>query len=324
MHYVDFGRTGLKVSQFALGTGLLGARKDGSVDHDQACTVLQRFVEAGGNLIDVADAYQGGQSEEILGSFALGRREDLVIASKYSRTASRDARPARIGNHRKAMLQSIETSLERLRTDRIDIYFAHYDDGVTPMEEIMRGFDDLVSAGKILYPGLSNFSAWRSAEAATAALIRGWAPLSSIEVEYSLLQRTTEREILPMAQRFKLGVLGYSPLSAGVLAAKSERNGPEAGSRMRIPSEADVPRVLTTLKRVAFEVGCEPAHVALAWIQSKGIVPVLGSRDSTQLNSSLQAIGTVLGSEQIRDLDDASAVPLGYPRAVQEFHRSLV
>jgi aryl-alcohol dehydrogenase-like predicted oxidoreductase len=134
----------------------------------------------------------------------------------------------------------------------------------------------------------------------------------------------TEREILPMAQGFKLGVLGYSPLSAGVLAAKSERNSPKAGSRMGMPTEADVPRVLTTLKRVASDVGCEPAHVALAWVQSKGVIPVLGSRDSTQLNSSLQAIGTVLGSEQIRDLDDASAVPLGYPRAVQESYRSRV
>lgn len=324
MHYVDFGRTGLKVSQFALGTGMLGARNDGSIDHDEARTVLQRFVEAGGNLIDVADAYQEGQSEEILGSFIPDRREDLVIASKYSRTASREARPASMGNHRKAMLQSVEGSLKRLRTDRIDIYFAHYDDGVTPMEEIMRGFDDLVSAGKILYPGLSNFCAWRSAEAATTALVRGWAPLSSIEVEYSLLQRTTEREILPMAQGFKLGVLGYSPLAAGVLAAKSDRNDPQAASRMGIPTEADVPRVLTTLKRVASEIGREPAHVALRWVQSKGVIPVLGSRNSTQLNGSLLAIGTVLGSEQIRDLDEASAVPLGYPRALQESYRSRV
>lgn len=318
MRYVYFGETGLKVSQFALGTGLLGAKRDGSIDYDDARAVLNKFVESGGNLIDVADAYQAGQSEEILGSFASDCRSDLVIASKYGRTTSRDARPARMGNHRKGMSQSVEASLKRLRTDRIDIYFAHYDDGVTPIDEIMRGFDDLVTAGKILYPGLSNFSAWRSAEAATTALLRGWTPLSALEIEYSLLQRTTEREILPMAQRFNLGVLAYSPLAAGVLAARTDEIRPRVPSRAAIPTEGDVSRVLTTVRRIAAEIGSEPAHVSLAWVHSKNVIPVLGARSSSQLESSLRAIDTVLEAEHVKHLDEASTIPLGYPRALQK------
>lgn len=153
MRYVDFGRTGLRVSQHALGTGRLGSLKDGSLDRDQARSVLTGYVAAGGNFIDSSDAYQGGQSEEMIGSFLSDQRQDLVIASKYSRTTGRDASPASRGNHRKAMVQSVEASLRRLSTDRIDVYFAHYDDGITPIDEIMRGFEDLVSAGKILYAG---------------------------------------------------------------------------------------------------------------------------------------------------------------------------
>jgi aryl-alcohol dehydrogenase-like predicted oxidoreductase len=318
MRHVDFGRTGLRVSQFALGTGMLGARRDRSIDRDEARSVLTGYVAAGGNLIDVSDAYQGGQSEEMIGSFLSEQREDLVIASKYSRTTSRDASPARTGNHRKAMVQSVEGSLKRLQTDRVDVYFAHYDDGVTPIEEIMRGFDDLVSAGKILYAGLSNFSAWRSAQAATTALLHGWTPLAVLEVEYSLLQRATEREILPFAQAFGLGVLGYSPLAAGVLASKNAISNPGAPSRMGIPTEGNTAEVVDLLNRIALEVDSEPAHVALAWINAKGVIPILGVRDSTHMASNLRAAHTVLTAEHLKHLDNASAIPLGYPRALQE------
>jgi aryl-alcohol dehydrogenase-like predicted oxidoreductase len=161
-----------------------------------------------------------------------GRREDAVLLTKYTRTTERTAAPARTGNHRKAMLQSVHASLKRLQTDCIDFYFSHADDGVTPVEEIMRGFDDLVRQGKILFGGLSNFSAWRTAQAATLSGAKNWTPLSGIEVEYSLLQRTTEREIVPLARDLSLGVLGYSPLATGMLTGK--RN--HAGSKPCIPN----------------------------------------------------------------------------------------
>ncbi len=318
MRYVDFGRTGLKVSQLALGTGMLGSLKDGSVDRDQARLVLTGYVAAGGNFIDSSDAYQGGESEALIGSFLSDQRNDLVIASKYSRTAGRDASPASKGNHRKAMVQSVEASLKRLKTDRIDVYFAHYDDGITPIEEIMRGFDSLVSAGKIVYAGLSNFSAWRSAQAATTALLRGWTPLTSLEVEYSLLQRGIEREILPFAREIGLGVLAYSPLAAGVLTLKGNGKNNGAPSRMGIPPEADMSRVLETLSRIASELGAEPSDVALAWIGSKGAIPVIGARTPAQMESNLRAADTTIPDELIKHLDTASEIPLGYPQTLYE------
>ena len=322
LRYLNFGKTGLQVSQFALGTGMLGARGDRSIDPQEARLTLDKFVTAGGNLIDLSDAYQGGESETMVGTFISGSRENLILASKYSRTTSREPAPARAGNHRKAMVQAVESSLRRLNTTYIDVYFTHYDDGLTPMEEVMRGFDDLVGAGKILYAGLSNFSAWRTAEAAATAAARGSLPLSAVEIEYSLLQRTPEREILPMSRRFQLGVLGYSPLAAGVLTAKSASRSPTSGSRMGIPSEANVERTLASLIKIAAHIEADPAHVALAWVQSKGVIPILGARDSSQLAENLLAIDTQLEQQHIIELNQASAIPLGYPGALEERMRN--
>ena len=315
---VYFGRTGLKVSAYALGTGMLGAHQDRTIDADAAHAVLRAFVEAGGNLIDTSDAYQGGRSEDLIGSLLPQLRDDLVLASKYGRTPNPAAARSRVGSHRKAMVQAVEGSLQRLRTDRIDVYFAHYDDGVTPVDEIMRGFDDLVASGKILYAGLSNFSAWRTAQAATTAELRGWTPLAAIEVEYSLLQRSTEREILPLAQDLGLAVLAYSPLAAGVLA-RDDASG--SGSRMGMPSEGDTAAVVQTVRQIAVETGYAAPHVALAWLTAKGAIPVLGARHASQLQSTLGAAEVSLSAEQIDRLDAASAIPLGYPAALQAAFR---
>jgi aryl-alcohol dehydrogenase-like predicted oxidoreductase len=246
----------------------------------------------------------------------LGRRENVVLLTKYTRTTERTAAPARTGNHRKAMLQSIHASLKRLRTDCIDFYFAHADDGVTPVEEIMRGFDDLVRQGKILFGGLSNFSAWRTAQAATLAGAKNWAPLCGLEVEYSLLQRTTEREILPLARDSGLGVLGYSPLATGMLAGKRTTPDPSQASRTGYPIEANVPRTLANLEKVAAEQKSTPANVALAWCMAKGVIPVIGVRDIVQLREILHASALELTNGQLESLDTASAIPLGYPHSV--------
>ncbi len=316
MRYSIFGRTGLKTSQFALGTGRLGSRGDGTIDVEEAHLVIQRYLEAGGNLIDTAEAYQEGRSEEMIGEY-LGsqhngsQRDDMVVVSKYCRSTGGKPALGRLGNNRKAMVQSLEGSLRRLRTDRIDIYFAHFDDGVTPVEEIMRGFDDLVSAGKILYAGLSNFPAWRTSRAATMAELRGWAPPAAIEVEYSLLQRDTEREILPMARALDIGVLGYSPLGAGALARRQPEK--DGSKRPTSQAEAIVQQVLKELTAIATELATTPARVALAWVREKGVSPILGARNASQLVDNLATVDMRLTADQIQQLDGASSIRLGYP-----------
>ena len=262
-------------------------------------------------MIDTAEAYQEGRSEEMIGEYLGSQRDDIVVISKYSRSTGGKSALGRLGNHRKAMVQSVEGSLRRLRTDRVDIYFAHFDDGATPVEEIMRGFDDLVSAGKMLYAGLSNFPAWRTSRAATIAELRGWAPLAGIEVEYSLLQRTTEREILPMARALELGVLGYSPLAGGTLALRQPGGG--ASKRPAAQSEANVHEVLKELTSIATELATTPGRVALAWVREKGVFPILGARSASQLIDTLPAVDVRLTAEQIQQLDDASSIRLGYP-----------
>ncbi len=202
MRYRIFGqRTGLKVSELALGTGMFGTAFGYGAGPDEVRDILRGYAEAGGNFIDTADNYQLGQSETLIGEFGAPHRDDFIIASKYSRGAVAAPSLAVLGNNRKAMVQSVEASLKRLKTDRIDLYFVHMDDGVTPVDELARGLDDLVRAGKIVYGGLSNFPAWRVATAARTADLRGWAPIAAIQLEYSLIQRTTERELLPMAFR---------------------------------------------------------------------------------------------------------------------------
>lgn len=203
MRYRIFGeRTGLKVSEIVLGAGMFGTAFGYGAPQDEVRRLLQGYVEAGGNFIDTADNYQLGESERLIGEFIAQRRDDFVIASKFSRGATRAPALAALGNNRKAMVQSVEDSLKRLKTDRIDVYFVHMDDGVTPVDEIARGLDDLVRAGKIIYGGLSNFPAWRVATAANTADLRGWAPIAAIQIEYNLLERTPERELLPMADGF--------------------------------------------------------------------------------------------------------------------------
>ena len=221
MRYKIFGeRTGLKVSELALGTGMFGQTWGYGATPEEAKRIIEGFADAGGNFIDVADNYQHGVSETTIGEVIASNRDDFVIASKFTRGASGNPAVARLGNNRKNMVQSVEASLKRLKTDRIDLYFAHMDDFVTPMEEIARGLDDLVRAGKVVYGGLSNFPAWRVATAANSADLRGWTPITAIQIEYSLLQRTPERELLPMAEGFGLGVMGWSPMAAGILTGK--------------------------------------------------------------------------------------------------------
>lgn len=310
------GRTGLRVSAFALGTGMLGMAHGYGTDADEARRILDGFAAAGGTFLDTSDVYQFGAAEATLGDFLAADRDRFVVASKYGRTAQRTPAPASLGSHRRAMVAAVEASLRRLKTDRLDLYLAHLDDGVTPVEEIMRGFDDLVGAGKIVYAGLSNFPAWRVATAATVADLRGWAPLVALQVPYNLVERDADRELLPLARAVGLGVMGYSPLAGGVLTGKYRRGEPGRATALGAGPPAPDARtdaVLDALLAVAGECACAPDGVALAWVRAHGVIPVLGPRTRAQLDANVAAARVRLTADQLRRLDAASAPVLGYP-----------
>jgi aryl-alcohol dehydrogenase-like predicted oxidoreductase len=318
MRYKIFGEaTGLKGSELVLGAAVFGTASGHGATPDEARDILRAYAEAGGNVLDTADAYQSGESETLVGEFLASRRDDFILCSKYSRSASRTPALAVLGNTRKAMVRAVEASLTRLRTDRIDLYQAHLDDGVTPIEEIVRGFEDLVRAGKILHGGLSNFPAWRVATAATTARLRGWTPLAAIQVEYNLVQRATDRELLPMAQGFGLAIMGYSPLGGGLLTGKYRQGGTGRVSRIAGGPPSEDPEtttpVLDTLIAIAGELGATPGQVAIAWVKSRGVFPVIGPRSRAQLEDNLGAAALSLGEEHLRRLEAVSTPALGYP-----------
>ena len=299
MKYRTLGEgTGLRVSEVALGTGRIGIGGGGESDPIEAGRVLRAFADAGGTLIDTSSAYQGGRAEEMLGDFlAEAGRDAFVVSSKYTRTTMRQPPVAAFGNHRGAMQREVEGSLRRLKTDRIDLYFAHLDDGLTPVEEIMRGFDELARAGKIVHAGLSNFPAWRTAAAAAA---RGTTPLAAVQLQYNLLERSIEREHLPLARARGFGVLAWSPLAGGRL---------KGGSAPAV----DAAPVKDVVERVARELACDAATIALAWVMAKGALPVIGARHRGHLEASLRTLELRFTEGHVQRLDAASAKPLGYP-----------
>jgi len=317
MQYKNFGRgSGLRVSELALGGGMFGERWGYGADLASSLEMFNMYAEAGGNFLDTADTYQLGQSEEWLGQFLKGRRNDFVLASKYTLGGPGKGVHA-VGNSRQVMINSVEESLRRLKTDRIDLYWVHMPDVVTSTDEIMRGLNDLVSAGKINYIGFSDFPAWRVARAATIAEIRGWAPVIGLQMEYSLVERTPDRELVPMAEALGLGMVGWSPLGGGLLTGKYRRG--EAGRattfKRLIHAEDEVTKVHTvdTVISIAEELGVTPGQVATAWIGTRGIIPILGPRTPEQLKENLRATFVRLNEQQATSLNVVSAVPLGFP-----------
>lgn len=326
MRYRTFGRrTGLRVSELALGTGNFGTGWGHGAEPAEARRVFDRYAEAGGNFIDTADNYQLGQSETLIGEFMAGRRDRFVLASKYSlglAPAGGDGLLA-TGNSRKTMMRAVEASLKRLKTDYLDLYWVHLSDGVTPTEEILRAFDDLVRSGKILHFGLSNFPAWRVARADLMAELRCWSPLAGIQIEYSLAERTPDRELLPMAEALGLGVALWSPLGGGFLTGKyrSSEQGrlQNLGILIHTEKSARETALLDAVLAVAEECAVSAAQVAIAWLLAKSaasptnLVPILGPRNLGQLEPALAAGAATLSAEQVERLDTASAVALGVP-----------
>jgi len=289
MRYRLFGRTGLRVSEL-----FLGAMRFGSVE--QARPIIDLYAEAGGNMIDTADAY--GDSEDIVGDVLAGRRDRFVLASKY--TLPRDSSDLNTGgNHRKNLRLALESSLRRLGTDYLDVYWVHCWDRHTPIEETVRALDDAVRAGKILYAGISDAPAWIVSRANTLAEWRDWTPFAGLQVPYNLLQRDIERELLPMAEAFGMTVAAWAPLAHGKLAR---------------PDSDDHP-VLAVVREVAKELSVTPAQVALAWTRahSRAIHPLVGASSTEQLADNLAAIDLVLPAESVQRLESATAFQLGFP-----------
>lgn len=319
MRYRVFGKhTGLRVSQLALGTGNFGTAWGYGAEPDEARRMFGRYIEVGGNFIDTADNYQAGQSETLLSDLIAPLRERLVLASKFTLgPLPAQAGMAATGNSRKVMIQSVESSLKRLKTDRIDLMWVHMPDGVTPIEEVMRGLDDLARAGKILYAGLSDFPAWRISRAVTLAEIRGSLPIAGVQLEYSLVERTAERELLPMAQALGLGTVAWSPLGGGLLTGKYRRGevgrATQLGTLIHHEDSAQKGAVLDALQVVADEMGSNLGRVAIAWVAARGAIPIVGPKSLTQLDDNLAATELTLTEQQVLYLNAAGAPSLGFP-----------
>ncbi|MGP4020062.1 aldo/keto reductase [Saccharopolyspora sp. 5N708] len=324
MQHFTFGRNnGLRVSELALGTGNFGTRWGVGADAAEARKILDRFAEAGGTFLDTAESYQAGQSEEILGELLVGRRDQFTLATKFAIGGTPDQGVLATGNGRRSMVLAVEQSLRRLNTDRIELLWVHYPDGVTPIEEIVRGFDDLVRAGKILYGGLSNFPAWRTARAATIAELRGYSPIAAVQLEYSLVERTGDRDILPMAQALGLGAAFYSPLAGGLMTGKY-RSGQDGRisalpSLVRTETSEQATRIVDAVLATAAELAIPPGQVATAWLRQLGeraatpYVTVIGPRTPEQLDDYLGSLDVRLDDDQFAHLDEVSRVSLGQP-----------
>jgi aryl-alcohol dehydrogenase-like predicted oxidoreductase len=289
-------------------------------DEKEAHRILDAFAEAGGNFIDTANKYHEGQSEEILGSFLGPDRDRFVVATKYT-LAMRPGDPNAAGNSRKNLRASVEASLRRLRTDHLDLLWVHAWDYATPVEEVMRGLDDLVSAGKVDYVALSDAPAWIASQANTLAALRGWSPFVALQVEYSLIERTADRELLPVAEAFGLSVTAWAPMGAGILTGKYTR-GPSAlpeDSRRAAANQARLTernlQIAREVDRVADELGATSAQVAVAWVRQRGrwVIPILGVRTLEQLQELLGGLDLELPAEHLARLRDASRIELGFP-----------
>lgn len=312
MEYKTLGRTGLQVSRLALGTGNFGTRWGYGAQPDAAAAILDAYDEAGGNFIDSADVYQFGESEEILGEALQGRRDRFVLATKFSQGSVPQPDRLATGASRRAMIQSVEDSLKRLKTDRIDLYWVHYPDTVTPSEEIVRGLDDLARAGKILYAGLSNFPAWRLVRAATIAELRNALPIAAAQFEHSLIHRNPEADLFPACEALGIAPVTWSPLGGGVLTGKYRKGetGRAEGFGGRVfQPENDARRTATVdaVLAIAEELGTSPDQIAIAWASTHGAVPLIGPRTLGQLGSNLGAVAVTLSTIHIDLLDAASA-----------------
>jgi aryl-alcohol dehydrogenase-like predicted oxidoreductase len=319
MRYRLFGRSGLRVSELALGTMTFGEDWGWGASKEESRRIFDAFAEAGGNFIDTANNYTEGSAERFVGEFVAEDREHFVVATKYTLSTRKDD-PNAGGNHRKNMRHALEASLHRMNTEYIDVLWLHMWDGLTPIAEVLRAFDDLVRAGKVLYVGLSDTPAWVVSQAVAMAEARGWTAPVAIQVPYSLADRSVEREALPMARALGLAVTPWGLLEGGVLTGKYTDGSAEP---RRYGDEPQSERDLTLageVRKIADEDGGSPAQVAINWVRQQPghIMPILGARTETQIKDDLGCLGFELTTKQLQRLADASPVQLGFPRSFLE------
>jgi len=313
MRYTLLGNSGLRVSELALGTMTFGTDWGWGATESECALQFALFAEAGGTLIDTANKYTNGSAETIVGQLIASDRDHFVVGTKYSLNV-RDGDLNAGGNHRKHLVQALDASLRRLGTDYVDILWLHAWDYLTPPEEVMRALDDQVRAGKVLYLGVSDTPAWVVAQMQTLALARGWSPFVALQIEYSLVQREVERELVPMARNLGLAVVAWGPLGAGVLSGKYDR--PASSAESRRLDDVDPARlaIAREVAEVARGLGLTSSQVALAWLRAQGgVIPILGARTAHQLVDNLTCLDADLPATALERLDRASRVPRGFP-----------
>jgi aryl-alcohol dehydrogenase-like predicted oxidoreductase len=314
MRYKLLGRSGLRVSELGLGTMTFGEEWGWGASKKESQRIFDAFAEAGGNFLDTANRYTEGTSEQFVADFVAADRQHFVVATKYT-LFNREGDPNAAGNHRKNMVQSLEASLQRLKTDYVDLFWVHAWDFMTPVDEVMRGLDDLVRAGKVLYVGISDTPAWIVSQANTLADLRGWSPFVALQIEYSLIARTPERDLLPMARALDLAVTPWGILGSGVLTGKYNQPLPGEGrAKESRGQDPELLKVAGEVMSVAAGMGCTPTQVAVAWLrQQPGVmIPLLGARTLDQLRDNLEVSKIDLGfphdflsQEYIRNLTHA-------------------
>jgi aryl-alcohol dehydrogenase-like predicted oxidoreductase len=335
--YGLLGRSGLRVSPLALGTMTFG-QADWGCERDVSHALMDRYIEWGGNFVDTADLYGHGASEEIVGEYVADRRlrDQVVIATKFSLGASQD-NPNSGGNGRKAMMSALESSLRRLRTDYVDLYYMHAWDGLTPVDEVMAGLQDLVTQGKVRYVALSDVPAWYAARAQTLAEWRGRLPVCAVQLEYSLVERGVELEFPTMCAELGMAIVAWSPLGMGVLSGKYTRDGDRPdGARLQVTAAYTPPElaklternleIADVVREVAAEVGRSPAQVATAWLLARPAVGavLLGARTVAQLDDSLGAADAPLPADAMERLNAVSELPVLKPYSWFGWGRSIM
>ncbi len=315
MKYKLLGRSGLKVSELCLGTMGFGTEGGWGADAATSFDIMDAYANAGGNFLDTANMYKLGTSEKIIGDYLSHHDRDyFVLATKYT-LKDNTTNPNASGNNRKNMMRSVEQSLKRLKTDFLDILYLHIWDDITPIDEVLRAMDDLIRQGKINYAAISDTPAWVVAKGNTLAELMGWSQFVALQVEYSLLARTPERELIPMAKHFGITVTPWAPLAGGALTGKYLR-----GEKGRIKPESNrlnerAEAITKVVVAIADELGVSPGNVALQWTRQQGFscIPIVGATKVDQFKDNLKTIDVTLSDDQLKRLDEASVIQLGFP-----------
>jgi aryl-alcohol dehydrogenase-like predicted oxidoreductase len=330
-HYVTLGRSGLRVSPLCLGAMTFGEDLGWGSSVEESQRIIDRYLEHGGNFIDTANFYTKSHSEKIIGDHVgrhPARRDRLVIATKFSGNLY-PGDPNAGGSGRKAIVGSLENSLRRLQTDYVDLYWLHNWDVHTPIDETLATLETLVQSGKVRYIGVSDTPAWKIAEANVTAHFRGWSPFIGLQIEYSLLERSVEQELVPMARELGLGITPWSPLKSGVLSGKYTRANPGAEQQGRgfaagfLDEKAFA--VIDVLEEIARAHESTVARVALAWVrQQPGVTStIIGARRIEQLDDNLRSLEVTLTAEELARLDERTRPAFGFPQSMQPMFPSI-